>query len=126
MRIEDYKILIGNTLEEITPEIVAELFANMKSDQQAVFFSRLGALVGDWAAGCMALQLQYVTDDAALTPAGRQVMQEIGEYSQNTRADERTGLLGVGPFFTQLPSQTPRPLPEPPAARSQPEPPGTP
>lgn len=81
MRIEDHKILVGNTLEEITPEIIAELFAEMKSDQQAVFFSRVGELVETWAAGCMALQLQYVTDDAALTPAGRRVMQEIGEYA---------------------------------------------
>ena len=84
MRIEDHKILIGNTLEEVTPEIIAELFAGMKSDQQAAFFSKVGALVETWAAGCMALQLQYVTSDVGLTPAGRRVMQEIGEYAQNT------------------------------------------
>ena len=75
------KILIENTLEDTTPEIVARLFAGMGAEEQAAFFNHVARIASTWAAGSMCFQLQHITDDDGLTLAGRRVMQEIGEYS---------------------------------------------
>lgn len=75
------KIIYGNTCKEITPEIVAELFAGMDSEGQARFFNHVHDIASTWSGGGLCFQLQYITDDDGLTLGGRRVMQEIGEYS---------------------------------------------
>jgi len=80
MEFKDGKIIVGDEIKQVTPEIVAALFAGMGADQQAVFFNEVAELASKWD-GCFAMQLQWITDDNGLTLAGRRVMQGIGEYS---------------------------------------------
>ena len=80
MKFSEVKILIGDKLQEPTPEIVAELFSDMYSDEQAQFFNHVAEIATKWN-GCFEFQLQYITDEDGLTLAGRRVMQGIGEYS---------------------------------------------
>lgn len=75
------KIIDDGMCKEITPEIVAELFAGMDSEGQARFFNHVHDIASTWSGGGLCFQLQYVTDDDGLTLGGRRVMQEIGEYS---------------------------------------------
>lgn len=85
----EMRILIEDKLQEITPEIVAELFAGMGSDEQARFFNRVSEVASKWKGMGLYMQLQYVTDEDGLTLAGRRVMQSIGEYSHWGLVDER-------------------------------------
>lgn len=62
---------------EISPKVLAELFAEMSSTEQAEFFNCLHDRTETW----FPMQLQYITDEDGLTLAGRRVMQMIGEYS---------------------------------------------
>ncbi len=83
MKIKDVKVLLGDKFAEVTPDIVAEMFAVMDSEQQAQFFNRVADVASRWRSGegSFAMQLQYITDEDGLTLAGRRVMQYIGEYS---------------------------------------------
>lgn len=74
------QIIIDNEIKEITPEIVAELFAHMGSDEQAIFFNHVAEIASKWDSS-FPFQLQGITDEDGLTLQGRRVMQEIGEYS---------------------------------------------
>ena len=74
------RIIDGDRVKEITPEIVAEIFAGMGSDEQARFFNHISKVASTWGAG-LEMQLQYVTDEDGLTLSGRRVMQGIGDYS---------------------------------------------
>ena len=76
-------ILDERKVSPFTPEIVAELFANMDSEEQAKFFNHVAAISTTWrlGEGSLCMQMQYITDDDGLTLAGRRVMQMIGEYS---------------------------------------------
>lgn len=79
-----YKVIMYDQLETLTPELVAEFFAEMASDEQARFFNHVDQVASNWRSngdGCLAMQLQYITDDDGLTLAGRRVMAHIGEYS---------------------------------------------
>ena len=65
-----------------TPKELACCFWGMASEDQALFFNELGAIAGD-----LSSQLEAVSRDdglTSLTPAGRRVMEKIGEYSQRT------------------------------------------
>ena len=77
---QENKIIIGNTISEITPEILAELFTNMCSDEQARFFNHVDVVASTWTSPWV-FQLQGITDCSELNYGGRRVMQEIGEYS---------------------------------------------
>jgi len=81
VKLSDVALLVDKQLEEVTPEIIAELFANMGSDGQARFFNHVDKVASCWAGGGLPFQLQAVTDDDGLTLAGRRVMQMIGDYS---------------------------------------------
>lgn len=74
------KIIDDDRVKEVTPEIVAEIFAGMGSDEQARFFNRVSEVASVWGGG-FPMQLQLVTDDDGLTLGGRRVMQHIGDYS---------------------------------------------
>ena len=63
-----------------TPEELALCFWHLGSIEQAQFFNELGRL----AEHRLPMQLQYVTDDETLTPAGRSAMRSIGDYSEAT------------------------------------------
>jgi len=75
------RIIDGNEVKDITPEIIAELFADLGSDEQARFFNHVDKVASTWAGMGLAMQLQWITDDDGLTLAGRRVMQAIGDYS---------------------------------------------
>lgn len=75
------KIINGDRVKPITPELIAELFAGLGSDDQARFFNHIDKVASTWSNGGLPFQLQWVTDDDGLTLAGRRVMQYIGEYS---------------------------------------------
>lgn len=71
---------ITRTLEQtisVTPEELAEVFWAMDDEEQAKFFNHLGEI-----ADALPMQLQYVTDNDALTIRGRMTMQYIGEYAE--------------------------------------------
>ena len=70
------------SIVDVTPEVIAEIFADMGSDEQARFFNHIAVVASKWGAGgYLGMQLQAITEDCGLTLAGRRVMQEIGEYS---------------------------------------------
>ena len=67
----------------VTPKELACCFWGMASEDQALFFNELGAMTE----GYLSSQLEAVSRDdglTSLTPAGRRVMETIGEYSQRT------------------------------------------
>jgi hypothetical protein len=68
---------LTDVTQEVTPEVLASLFAEMGSDDQARFYNHLAVQAEDW----FCFQLQAITEDDGLTLAGRRVMQKIGEYS---------------------------------------------
>lgn len=63
-----------------SPEELAKEFASMDSDEQARFFSEIENQTKTWSRA-FCFQLQAVTDSEYLTPGGRFIMQEIGQYS---------------------------------------------
>lgn len=65
---------------DMTPEDLADRFAELCSDEQARFFNRVADVSSKWKRG-FEFQLQYITDEDGLTLAGRRVMQGIGDYS---------------------------------------------
>ncbi len=75
------KLIDGNEIKEITPELVAQLFCDMNEKEQAIFFNTVAEIASVWRGGSLAFQLQSITEDDGLTLAGRRAMQEIGEYS---------------------------------------------
>lgn len=83
MQPEDFKVIVGANVLDVTPELVAELFACMDSEKQARFFNHVDEVATSWhgGRGQLCMQLQCITDEDGLTLAGRRVMQEIGEYS---------------------------------------------
>ena len=73
----NHRLLKDDTLTDITPQDVAELFAAMDSDEQAEFYNHIAKVASSW----LSMQSQYITDSDKLTLAGRRVMQTIGDYS---------------------------------------------
>ncbi len=73
---------------EITPEECAKVFAESDSEYQAAFFNALGLEVGKWTMN-FCFQLQAITDGEGLTDSGRRVMEQIGEYANQTRRVNR-------------------------------------
>lgn len=71
------------TIEDLTPEELAEEFSHMDDEKQARFFNELGRVVATWERS-FCFQLQYVTDNPILTTVGRETMAEIGAYAWRT------------------------------------------
>jgi len=65
---------------DITPEELAKEFSYMDDDHQVRFLNELAALVAKWEAP-FCVQLQYITDNDALTAEARRLMSSIGEYA---------------------------------------------
>jgi hypothetical protein len=66
-----------------TPEELATEFANMVAEDQADFFNMVAQVSGEWRSS-FAQQLQGVTDCENLNAKGRKIMEQIGEYSQES------------------------------------------
>jgi len=81
MKLKDAQIITNKELTDVTPEIVAELFAEMYSDEQARFFNHVAKVSSQWDGGGLVMQLQYLTDEDGLSLKGRNVMSYIGDYS---------------------------------------------
>jgi hypothetical protein len=64
---------------DVAPEEIAEVFWKMSSKEQAVFFNWLG---DNASMERLSFQLQYVTEEKALTDKARAVMEKIGNYAQ--------------------------------------------
>ena len=74
---DKYAYIDTDLVSNITPELLALLFSEMDSSEQAAFFNHIAEISTPW----LYMQLQYITDDDGLTLAGRRVMQYIGDYS---------------------------------------------
>lgn len=66
---------------EITIEELAEAIASLQSDDQARLISEIANRASTFS---VPMQLQYITDDPALTSAGRRLMRLLGDYSSPT------------------------------------------
>lgn len=75
------KLIVNNELVQLTPEILAELFAELDDSEQARFFNRVADVASAWDGGGLSIQMQYITDNSGLELKGRRVMQMIGDYS---------------------------------------------
>ena len=62
---------------ELTMEQLASIIVHLGSDQQARLISLMAEV--DFS---VPSQLQYITNDDALTPAGRHLMELIGAYAR--------------------------------------------
>jgi hypothetical protein len=65
---------------ELTIDQLAEVIVNLGSDEHAELLSKIAEL----ATSSVPMQLQYVTDDPALTAQARSLMRLIGDYSHPT------------------------------------------
>ena len=86
------KIIHRATIEvnvELTLQQLADIIAGLRSDYQACLISLIAEAVN-----CSApIQLQYVTDDDAMTPAGRRLMELIGDYAHPSQPTPTTETL---------------------------------
>lgn len=87
MKLEDMRLISCDqdgdpaVMSIVTPELIAEIFAEMDSTEQAKFFNHVAEVASQWNGMGFPMQLQYITDEDGLTLAGRRVMQGIGDYS---------------------------------------------
>jgi hypothetical protein len=65
---------------EVYPRQLAEMFLDCDEGQQAEFFSAIADLTKCWKTP-FCFQLHSVCDSDMLTPEGRAIMVEIGEYA---------------------------------------------
>jgi hypothetical protein len=93
MHIDEVRVIVGNIIQPLTPEHLAELFANLCSADQARFFNHVSVVVSEWACG-LPMQLEYVCNEHSLNADGRAVMRLIGEYSDaSMNSNERKEAL---------------------------------
>lgn len=77
------KISVEPTMVELAKE-----FCDLVDEQQAEFFNAISDYTAKWEHP-FCFQLQYLTDCGKLTQGGRDIMEQIGQYSQedNSRMD---------------------------------------
>lgn len=66
---------------EVTPKLLAKLFANMGNHEQAEFYNELGRLAQDWHMG-LCMQMCVVRHSDRLNACGRATMAKIGEWGK--------------------------------------------
>lgn len=66
---------------ELTPEDLADCFCDLYDNEQAFFFNRIAEVVATWGKP-FCFQLQYISNNKALTSDGKEIMSMIGEYSE--------------------------------------------
>ena len=62
-----------------TPDELAFEFSIMDDEQQAMFFNELARITENWSKP-FCFQLQLIINHPSLTPAGRSIIERIGEY----------------------------------------------
>jgi len=65
---------------QVTPEELAFEFSNFNNEDQVKFFNALHEITRKWSTP-LCIQLQFITENQALTDGARFVMRQIGEYS---------------------------------------------
>ncbi len=70
------EVIVNITLE---PRDLAKAFWSMKDNQQAEFFNWLAMLSEEQSPTALNFQMAYVSSHPHLMPAGRRVMQVIGD-----------------------------------------------
>lgn len=70
-------VINGDRIVTLTPQIIAQMFWNMDSNEQAIFFDCLYS----YSIESIAMQLQYVATTENLSYGARSVMRKIGEYA---------------------------------------------
>ena len=66
---------------EPTIEQLAYMVAHLHSDDHARLISLIASIT-EGVDYSQTMQLQYITDDPALTDAGRRLMSQLGDYAQ--------------------------------------------
>jgi len=74
------KLIVNDVITESTPELIAHLFCDLDSGQQAIFYNHI-ADISERFDFSFPMQLQYITEEDGLNLHGRRIMQSIGEYS---------------------------------------------
>ena len=69
---------------EVPPRQLANLFLDCDEHQQAEFFTNIADLTKEWKTP-FCFQLHAICDSAFLTPEGRAVMVEMGEYANEVQ-----------------------------------------
>lgn len=59
---------------------IARLFCSMDNNEQAMFFNRVAENVGEWDKP-FCFQLQSICDTELLSDGAKEIMKEIGNYS---------------------------------------------
>jgi len=73
-----------------TPKELAQSFCAMDSNEQATFFNEVYKNVKSEWEKPFCMQLQSITDSLELSAEGREIMREIGEYSELRNEGEIT------------------------------------
>jgi hypothetical protein len=73
------RVIIDDRIVHLSPEMVAKEFWNMDGNEQVEFFNALGNIVPIHK---LPFQLQFVTDSPKLTNKAREIMNTIGQYSE--------------------------------------------
>jgi hypothetical protein len=66
---------------ELSPENIADCFCDLHGNEQAIFFNRVSEVTATWGSP-FCFQLQNIVDSNILTREGKEIMCQIGEYSE--------------------------------------------
>ena len=66
---------------ELTPEDLADCFCNLYDNEQAIFFNSIAEEVATCGTS-FCFQLQAIINSRILTNGGKDIMRQIGEYSE--------------------------------------------
>jgi hypothetical protein len=70
--------ITSNVEVTLEPEAIADAFAGMDCEDQAIFFNEVARIVKTWT-GSFELQMAHVSDEGVLSKEGREVMRLIGQ-----------------------------------------------
>jgi len=67
---------------EVSAEQIAKLFCQLDGEEMADFFNTIHKIVKEEWQAPFCFQLQFVSDSPVLTPEGKAIMCEIGDYGK--------------------------------------------
>jgi hypothetical protein len=67
------------TIDDLSPEELAALFADMHGEQQALFFSEVGKIAATWPGAGMCMQALSIAEN--LDASGRYVIERIADHA---------------------------------------------
>lgn len=68
-------------LEELTPETLGRLLANMKSDQQAAVFNAMAVEAATWPGNA---QMQWVYVAESMTESAKEILEDIIYFTRTS------------------------------------------